>query len=146
MNRRWGAARAKLVGLARARGPAGGVILLLLGALGWSLTRPATPSATASSTITVPPGTRAVWDTQTKLVDYEICRPTWETKHRTITYTVTKPVWEERPREAGGGTYKVCRMVPEQRSRDISYKVCRMVREKRQKEVTYRVVRFKPVL
>jgi nitrogen fixation protein FixH len=59
----------------------------------------------------------------------------------TCTYRVRRMVPEQRVRTQ---TYRVCRMVPEQRIRTQTYRVCRMVRECRSREVAYNVCRMVP--
>ena len=61
---------------------------------------------------------------RTKVVEYTVCVPVW--KERKECYTVHKPVWETRER-----TLTVYEYVKEQCVKTCTYKVCKMVPEQR---------------
>ena len=80
---------------------------------------------------------RKVWVPMTCTREVQCVKYVTETCVKTCTYKVCKMVPEQRT-----CTYTVCKMVPEQRVKTCTYKVCKMVPEQRVRTCTYKVCRM----
>lgn len=98
-------------------------------------------SVSAAAT-TVPPGTRRVVETKTKLINYTVMTPVYENHQKEFSYTVKRPVYETKEKTV---TYTVCTMVPETKTKTVNYTTCRMVPELKQKTIEYEEVRYVPI-